>query len=1060
MKKTIFVFGLALLLCYSRVFGTMPDKVFAPYVDVTLWPTFELMTAFEATGQRYFTLAFIVSNSSGAPSWGSYYDMDDEFMSDQIAELREAGGDIIISFGGASGTPIASAITSTESLVEAYESVIETYDVTWIDFDIEGSWVQDDASIERRNDAAALLQEEYPDLRITYCLPVMPTGLTTDGVAIIEDALDAGVDIYGVNVMAMDYGQSNDDMGGAAISAAESTYEQTGINIGITPMIGQNDTQNEIFSLDDAAELLSFAQSTSWVNMLAMWSMGRDNGDCAGTTTASATCSGVTQDEFQFTSVFYPYSSDSEDDVSNEDSDDNSENSDSGEDDNSDSDTADSNTTSNHAKEIIGYVTQWDAWKSTSAGLPSAGSLTQLNIDYSQYTILNFSFFGVANDGSLHSGDYRNQSIYLEDEEQEPADIFCTDVYSSWDLYILFGQLDLTYYISSDIAETAAEQGFEVEEGGSTWSNPTWGIYDKDLPLPLHTEGGAGGLIELAHENGVKAMASIGGWSMCKHFPETAADADMRANFIEGCKTLINVGFDGIDIDWEYPGYGGMNFEGSEEDFENFTTLLQEVRDAIGDDKLLTVAMSAAPSKLEGFEWDKLVDIVDYFNMMTYDFNGGWSDIAGHNAPLYEYDGAEEPDFNWQSTLNKLSEEDVPSEMVNMGCPFYGRGVICDGTAALNAATVKTSVTIQPDGPISTCADYTNWPLDVYDGTPNYYYIVQQTGLGTTNDWTRYWDDQAKVPYMTNGEYFLSYDDEESIELKAQYIVDNNLGGTIIWNAFGDLEISGTGTSYGSKLIQYSDVTSVLVNTINEVFATDSASSGDEVNDDEDTDDNTGNDDSDEEDNSDNDTSDPDTTDTCWTEWTSGAYTGGSQVSYNGVNYQAKWWTNGVPGEDDVWEDMGECDGSDSEEEESTTTCWTDWTDGAYTGGSLVSYNGVNYQAKWWTNGVPGEDDVWENMGSCSQTATTEASISSTLNTTGTLETASNNISVYPNPVNGTLYIDGLTPNALIEIYNIAGIKVKESHLSTISVSDLKSGMYIVKIIDNNQLAKKVIIKE
>ncbi len=711
--------------------------------------------------------------------------------------------------------------------------------------------------------------------------------------------------------------------------------------------------------------------------------------------------------------------------------------------------TGGSGTTANHNKQIIGYVTQWDAWKSSSAGLPSAGSLTQLNIDYSKYTILNYSFFGVANDGSLHSGDFRNKNIYMDGQVQEPADIFCTDIYSSWDLYILFGQLDIVQYISSDVATRAAEQGFDVEVGGTTWSNPTWGLYNKDLPLPLKTENGAGGLLDLAHENGVKVMASIGGWSMCKHFPEMAADATKRARFIEDCKTLMNIGFDGIDIDWEYPGYGGMNFDGSNDDFANYTILLQDIRDAIGSDKLITVAMSAAPSKLEGFEWSKLVNIVNYFNMMTYDFNGGWSNIAGHNAPLYEYDGAEEPDFNWQATLEKLTEKGVSPAQVNMGSPFYGRGVVCNGTADLNVATVKTSVTIQPDGPVSTCADYTNWPLDVYDGTPNYSYIVQKTGLGTSNGWTRHWDAQAKVPYMTNGKYFLSYDDEESIGLKAQFIVDNNLAGSIIWTAYGDLEIGGTATNYGTKLVKYSDVSSDLVNTINDVFANGSTDTGDDdstsaptvkitapadgaslstdtaititatatdsdgnilqveffqngssigvdttspyaitldslqtgsytfkaIATDNDnlsttsatinitvssnSDDNDGNEDG---------GSDDETGTDCWNDWVAGAYVGGSQVSYNGVNYQAKWWTNGVPGEDDGWEDMGTCGGSqsgDDSDDDSTSDCWNDWVEGAYVGGSQVSYNGVNYQAKWWTNGVPGEDDVWENMGSC-----------------------------------------------------------------------------------------------
>lgn len=475
-------------------------------------------------------------------------------------------------------------------------------------------------------------------------------------------------------------------------------------------------------------------------------------------------------------------------------------------------------TTSDHSKQIVGYITNWDAWKAANAGLPAQGALTQLNIDYSKYTILNYSFFGVAQDGSLHSGDLRNKNIYQPGAVQAPGDIFFTDIYSSWDMHIIFGEIEPIQYINQEAADRAAAQGFDVEVNGNSWSHPTWGL-SGDLPVPLHKEDGAPGLLELAHQNGVKVMASIGGWSMCKHFPEMAADPAKRATFVADCQKLIATGFDGIDLDWEYPGpYSGMNFTGTQADFENFKILVQEIRAAIGPDKLITAAFSADPVKLAGFDWPALMATMDYFNMMTYDFNGGFSNIAGHNAPMYPYDGAESPTFNWQSTYNALISYGVSPSQVNFGIPFYGRGVVTDGPADLNAPTLKRQETVQPDGPISTAADFTNWPRDVYDGTPNYFYIKQQA-LGSGSAWTRHWDDQAKVPYLTNGTYFLSYDDEESIGLKADYIVNNSLAGTIVWTVYGDLEISGTATNYGTKLKRWSDVSSPLINKVNEQFA-------------------------------------------------------------------------------------------------------------------------------------------------------------------------------------------------------------------------------------------------
>lgn len=306
MKK-FYTLLMGMLMAISS-FASLPSKVYAPYVDVMLWPTFSLMNCYNATGQKYYTLAFITAGSNGQPAWGGVTAMDQNFMLDQIQQIRAVGGDVIISFGGANGTPIDAAITDVNALVSAYQSVINRYGLTWIDFDIEGSWIANQASIDRRNQAAKILQQNNPGLRITYCLPVSPSGLTGDGVNVINKAKAAGVNIYSVNVMAMDYGGANSAMGAAAISAAQGTRSQTGLNIGITPMIGQNDSAGEIFTLGNASEVLNFANANSYVNMIAMWSANRDNGGCAGQTYASPTCSGLSQGSFAFVNTWKSFS--------------------------------------------------------------------------------------------------------------------------------------------------------------------------------------------------------------------------------------------------------------------------------------------------------------------------------------------------------------------------------------------------------------------------------------------------------------------------------------------------------------------------------------------------------------------------------------------------------------------------------------------------------------------------------------------------------------------------------------------------------------------------------
>src|SRR5690606_893350 len=252
-------------------------------------------------------------------------------------------------------------------------------------------------------------------------------------------------------------------------------------------------------------------------------------------------------------------------------------------------------------------------------------------------------------------------------------------------------------------------------------------------------------------------------------------------------------------------------------DYTNFAVLVEAVRAAIGPNKLITAAFSAVPSKLQGFPWARLNSAMDYFNMMTYDYNGGWSNKAGHNAPLYDYPGAEYSGFSLNATVQGLKQLGVNMGKVTLGTPNYGRGVITNGTAALNAPTVKRAETVQPDGPIQTCADYTNWAKDLWDGTPSYSYILQTTGAGS--GWTEHWDDVAKVPYKTKGNYFLSYDNERSVAAKAQFIKDNGLAGIIVWQVYGDMIDMTSSTQAKGNLIYCPDTKSPLVNKISEVLA-------------------------------------------------------------------------------------------------------------------------------------------------------------------------------------------------------------------------------------------------
>jgi len=298
----------------------LPASYFAPYQEISVGPS--LQSVSQSTGQKYFTLAFILGNGCNA-EWdgsvpiGSTGSSLPNLLSD-ISYLRGQGGDIIISFGGAAGTELAQACGSVSSLQAQYQAVVNQYSATHLDFDIEGGEEGDSTTYTRRNAALAALQAANPGLTISFTLPSSTTGLESSSIGLLQNAISQGVNISIVNLMTMDYGSADSQMGQEAINAANGLHSQLAnlypsktasqlwSMVGITPMIGQNDTAGEIFSLSNASQVLSFAQSNH-IGTIAFWEVSRDNGSCAGATGDSDTCSGISQSTYAFTSTFKPF---------------------------------------------------------------------------------------------------------------------------------------------------------------------------------------------------------------------------------------------------------------------------------------------------------------------------------------------------------------------------------------------------------------------------------------------------------------------------------------------------------------------------------------------------------------------------------------------------------------------------------------------------------------------------------------------------------------------------------------------------------------------------------
>ena len=304
--------------------GTVPG-VAAPYVDLGAYPTPSLPQISAASGLKQFSLGFIVNGSTPCTaSWFGDYNTSTAWDASDFNAVRAAGGDVRPSFGGENGTDLAESCTTVASLAAQYQSVVNTYSLDRIDFDIEGAALADKAGIDRRSAAIAQVQAAQRakgrDLKVTLTLPVLPSGLTADGVYALQSAENAGVVVDAVNVMAMDFGDStapnpSGQMGTYAIDSATATQAQiksvwpTLTNaqawamVGVTPMLGQNDESDEVFGLSDAAQLISFAEQNH-LGELAFWEVTRDADACTG---GLSQCTDIAQTPYEFSKMFAAY---------------------------------------------------------------------------------------------------------------------------------------------------------------------------------------------------------------------------------------------------------------------------------------------------------------------------------------------------------------------------------------------------------------------------------------------------------------------------------------------------------------------------------------------------------------------------------------------------------------------------------------------------------------------------------------------------------------------------------------------------------------------------------
>ncbi|HEV2639887.1 MAG TPA: RICIN domain-containing protein, partial [Actinocrinis sp.] len=273
--------------------SSFPAHYAAPYLQLDGSDSGDMAADLSATGDKYFTLAFLTPQSGCTAQWEGGGEAMNAFTS-QVTTIKNDGGNIIISFGGEpdGNTPneIAQTFTSVSSLTAAYQNVVTTYGVTRLDFDIEGSVLADTAATSRRDQALAALQKADPAVQIDFTLAVDPGGLPTgtgSEYALLQDAKNAGVNVNLVNIMTMDYYDGQPVLGDAESSAKATASQLAGLygistsaayaKMGLTPIAGTND-DGASFSQSNAGSLESFAASNG-VQELSFWELdGYDKG--------------------------------------------------------------------------------------------------------------------------------------------------------------------------------------------------------------------------------------------------------------------------------------------------------------------------------------------------------------------------------------------------------------------------------------------------------------------------------------------------------------------------------------------------------------------------------------------------------------------------------------------------------------------------------------------------------------------------------------------------------------------------------------------------------------
>ncbi len=268
-----------------------------------------------ATGLKWFTLAFILSDGTCNPKWDGSRPLTGGSDASAISSIRGAGGDVVVSIGGWSGDKLGEKCTSASALAGAYQKVINAYKLKAIDIDIENTEWSSATVRQRVVDALKIIKTNNSGVKTIITFGTTPSGPDSTGVDMIKRGAKAGLanDVW--TVMPFDFGGHSGSMASATKSAVEglkadvkSAYGYSDstayAHVGLSSMNGKTDESDETVTTSDFSSILSYAQSHH-LGRLSFWSINRDRQCSSGLD--SDGCSGVSQSADAYTKIFVKY---------------------------------------------------------------------------------------------------------------------------------------------------------------------------------------------------------------------------------------------------------------------------------------------------------------------------------------------------------------------------------------------------------------------------------------------------------------------------------------------------------------------------------------------------------------------------------------------------------------------------------------------------------------------------------------------------------------------------------------------------------------------------------